>query len=46
MMSKIFKIFILTVVITSTVVTASFACEGKDALSVLDKSPLKAVTLL
>lgn len=47
MMVKIFKILVLTVAITSTVVTASFAFEGKDAFSAsLDKSVLKSATLL
>ena len=42
MMSKLFKILILAVAITSTAVTASFAFEGKDAFSkVFDKSTLR-----
>jgi len=46
MMTKIFKILILTVAITSTVVTASFAFDSKDAFSAaLDKSTLKTATL-
>lgn len=46
MIGKIFKILVLTVAITSTVVTASFAAEGKDAFSVaLGKSVLRSASL-
>lgn len=47
MITKILKIFVLTVAMTSTVVTASFAFDGKDAFSsALDKSVVKSVSLL
>ncbi len=47
MITKMLKVFVLTVAMTSTVVTASFAFDGKDALSgVVVKSTLKATTCL